>query len=56
MLEQVVVATGGGRVAYIEVGDHVLTQTANVELDAEVSCLDISPIGAVRPATSWWSV
>lgn len=42
---QVLVATGGGHVIYIEIGDHSLNEKAHIELEAEVSCLDISPIG-----------
>lgn len=42
---QVIVATGGKHVVYLEVGDHTLVETAHIELTSEVSCLDISPIG-----------
>ena len=42
---QVVVATGGGRVVYLEVGDRALTERHHLELESEVSCMDINPIG-----------
>ena len=30
---------------YIEIQERGLVETARVELDAEISCLDINPIG-----------
>jgi hypothetical protein len=41
----VIVAAGGGHVVYIEIQERGLVETARVELDAEISCLDINPIG-----------
>lgn len=43
---QVVVAEGGGRVAYLDIVDHGLVHRGDLSLDAEISCLDISPVGA----------
>lgn len=43
---QVLVATAGKSISYLEVGKQSLTETASVNLSAEASCLDISPIGA----------
>jgi DNA damage-binding protein 1 len=43
---QVVVATGEGHVAYIEIGKQTLGEVAHMQVDSEVSCLDITPIGA----------
>ncbi|XP_050221597.1 DNA damage-binding protein 1 [Mercurialis annua] len=42
---QVLVATGGGHLVYLEIGDGVLTETKHAQLECEISCLDINPIG-----------
>ncbi|ESQ55276.1 hypothetical protein EUTSA_v10024273mg [Eutrema salsugineum] len=42
---QVLLATGGGHLVYIEIGDGTLTEVKHVQLEYEVSCLDINPIG-----------
>jgi len=38
-------ATGGGHLVYLEIGDGTLTEVKHVLLEYEVSCLDINPIG-----------
>ncbi|XVF45973.1 hypothetical protein PTKIN_Ptkin02bG0250700 [Pterospermum kingtungense] len=42
---QVLVATGGGHLVYLEIGDGKLTEIKHAQLDYEISCLDINPIG-----------
>ncbi|EOX96950.1 hypothetical protein QUC31_015915 [Theobroma cacao] len=42
---QVLLATGGGHLVYLEIGDGTLTQVKHVQLEYEISCLDINPIG-----------
>lgn len=42
---QVVVASGQGNVAYLEVQHGKLNQAAHHKLDVEVACVDITPIG-----------
>ncbi|XP_024030431.1 DNA damage-binding protein 1 isoform X1 [Morus notabilis] len=42
---QVLLATGGGHLVYLEIGDGVLTEVKHSQLEYEVSCLDINPIG-----------
>ncbi|ONI11113.1 hypothetical protein PRUPE_4G088300 [Prunus persica] len=44
-LVQVLLATGGKHLVYLEIGDGVLTQKTHAQLDFEISCLDINPIG-----------
>jgi DNA damage-binding protein 1 len=38
-------ATGGGHLVYLEIGDGTLTQAKHAQLECEISCLDINPIG-----------
>ena len=38
-------ATGGGNLVYVEVGDGQLTETKSIQLHKEISCLDMHPIG-----------
>lgn len=38
-------ATGGGHLVYLEIGDGILTEIKHAQLDNEISCLDINPIG-----------
>lgn len=38
-------ATGGGHLVYLEIGDGVLTEVKHAQLEYDVSCLDINPIG-----------
>ncbi|CAH8385815.1 unnamed protein product [Eruca vesicaria subsp. sativa] len=42
---QVLLATGGGHLVYLEIGDGKLTEVQHAVLEYEVSCLDINPIG-----------
>ncbi|XVE94238.1 hypothetical protein REPUB_Repub01dG0264300 [Reevesia pubescens] len=42
---QVLLATGGGHLVYLEIGDGKLTQVKHAQLEYEISCLDINPIG-----------
>lgn len=42
---QVLLATGGGHLVYLEIGDGVLTELKHAQLEYEISCLDINPIG-----------
>ncbi|KAK4399406.1 DNA damage-binding protein 1 [Sesamum angolense] len=43
---QVLLATGGGHLVYLEIGDGVLTEVKHAQLEYDISCLDINPIGA----------
>lgn len=45
MDEQVLLATGGGNLVYIEIGQGTLMEVAHVQLEYEISCLDINPVG-----------
>eukprot|EP01027_Heterolobosea_sp_BB2_P002893 GEZU01004339.1.p1 GENE.GEZU01004339.1~~GEZU01004339.1.p1 ORF type:complete len:703 (-),score=229.06 GEZU01004339.1:788-2896(-) len=42
---QIVVATGGGNLVYIEIRDMQLVEVKHVKLEFEISCLDINPLG-----------
>ncbi|OAY47208.1 DNA damage-binding protein 1 [Manihot esculenta] len=42
---QVLLATGGGHLVYLEIGNGVLTEVKHAQLEYEISCLDINPIG-----------
>ncbi|KAL3498131.1 hypothetical protein ACH5RR_040863 [Cinchona calisaya] len=42
---QVLLATGGGHLLYLEIGDRVLTEVMQTQLEYDISCLDINPIG-----------
>ncbi|KAL4282364.1 hypothetical protein GQ457_03G000600 [Hibiscus cannabinus] len=42
---QVLLATGGGHLVYLEIGDGTLTKVKHAQLEYEISCLDINPIG-----------
>ncbi|KAK0579707.1 hypothetical protein LWI29_030159 [Acer saccharum] len=42
---QVLLATGGGHLVYLEIGDGTLTELKHAQLEYEISCLDINPIG-----------
>ncbi|KAL6500624.1 DNA damage-binding protein 1a [Orobanche hederae] len=42
---QVLLATGGGHLVYLEIGDGVLTEVKHAQLEYDISCLDINPIG-----------
>ncbi|XP_022762655.1 DNA damage-binding protein 1a-like [Durio zibethinus] len=41
---QVLLATGGGHLVYLEIGDGTLTRVNHAQLEYEISCLDINPI------------
>jgi DNA damage-binding protein 1 len=41
---QVVLATGEGNLVYLEVRGGAIEQKGHVKLDAEVSCVDASPL------------
>lgn len=42
---QVLLATGGGHLVYLEIGIGTLTEVKHIQLEHEISCLDINPIG-----------
>ncbi|KAL9270792.1 DNA damage-binding protein 1-like protein [Drosera capensis] len=42
---QILLATGGGHLVYLEVGDGVLNEAKHAQLEYEISCLYLSPIG-----------
>ncbi|XP_048331269.1 DNA damage-binding protein 1a [Ziziphus jujuba] len=42
---QVLLAAGGGHLVYLEIGDGLLTEAAHAQLEYDISCLDINPIG-----------
>ncbi|KAL3687828.1 hypothetical protein R1sor_014137 [Riccia sorocarpa] len=42
---QVLLATGGGNLVYLEIGRETLTETKHIQLEYEISCLDINPVG-----------
>ncbi|KAL5130366.1 DNA damage-binding protein 1 [Glycine soja] len=41
----VLLATGGGHLVYLEIGDGILQEVKHAQLEYEISCLDINPIG-----------
>lgn len=41
---QVLLATGGGHLVYLEIGDGILTEVKHAQLEHDISCLDINPI------------
>uniref|UniRef100_A0A7N0V492 DNA damage-binding protein 1 n=1 Tax=Kalanchoe fedtschenkoi TaxID=63787 RepID=A0A7N0V492_KALFE len=42
---QVLVATGGGHLVYLEIKDGILNEVKHAQLEYDISCLDINPIG-----------
>ncbi|EYU19139.1 hypothetical protein MIMGU_mgv1a005247mg [Erythranthe guttata] len=44
-LVQVLLAIGGGHLVYLEIGDGVLSEVKHIQLEYDISCLDINPIG-----------
>lgn len=42
---QVLLATGGGHLVYLEIGDGRLIESKHEKLEYDISCLDINPIG-----------
>ncbi|KAL8033737.1 hypothetical protein ABFX02_13G178100 [Erythranthe guttata] len=45
LLYQVLLAIGGGHLVYLEIGDGVLSEVKHIQLEYDISCLDINPIG-----------
>jgi len=44
---QLLVATGQGNIAYLEVEGNKLKQVAHHKLEVEVACLDLTPLGQI---------
>ncbi|KAL7089468.1 hypothetical protein ACP275_13G188400 [Erythranthe tilingii] len=44
-VSQVLLATRGLSLIYLKIGDGVLTEVVNIQLECDISCLDINPIG-----------
>ncbi|KAG5515910.1 hypothetical protein RHGRI_036826 [Rhododendron griersonianum] len=44
-ISEVLLATGGGHLVYLEIGDGTVTEVKHAQLEYEVSCLDMNPIG-----------
>lgn len=44
-IPQVLVATGGGHLVYLEIGEGILNEVRHAQLEHDISCLDINPIG-----------
>ncbi|KAH8956048.1 hypothetical protein BDL97_07G017700 [Sphagnum fallax] len=42
---QVLLATGGGNLVYIEIGQGTFTEVKHAQLEYAISCLDINPVG-----------
>ncbi|WVZ99800.1 hypothetical protein U9M48_045048 [Paspalum notatum var. saurae] len=42
---QVLLATGGGHLVYLEIRDNKLIEVKHAQLEHEISCLDLNPIG-----------
>ncbi|KAK9268180.1 hypothetical protein L1049_010622 [Liquidambar formosana] len=42
---QVLLATGMGHLVYLEIGDGTVTEVKHAQMEYEISCLDINPIG-----------
>ncbi|KAK8960477.1 DNA damage-binding protein 1a [Platanthera guangdongensis] len=49
---QVLLATGGGHLVYLEIGNGKLAQVKHLQLEYEISCLDINPIGEKTNSSS----
>jgi len=47
---QLLVATGQGNIAYLEVEGNKLKQVAHHKLEVEVACLDLTPLGQTNTA------
>ncbi|CAL5419698.1 unnamed protein product [Camellia sinensis] len=41
----VFLATDGGHLVYLEIGDGILTEVKHAQLEYDISCLDINPVG-----------
>lgn len=57
---QLAVALGGGNLVYLEIVEGALVEKAQTKLDAEISCVDITPSGSAERAdliaVGTWSV
>lgn len=42
---QVLLATGGGHLVYLEIRESKLVEVKHAQLEHEISCLDLNPIG-----------
>uniref|UniRef100_A0A0D3GBK3 DNA damage-binding protein 1 n=1 Tax=Oryza barthii TaxID=65489 RepID=A0A0D3GBK3_9ORYZ len=42
---QVLLATGGGHLVYLEIKDSKLVEVKHIQLEHEISCVDLNPIG-----------
>lgn len=49
---QILLATGGGNLVYLEVEPGKLQEKKHVKLEYEISCLDISPLGGDATAAN----
>ncbi|XP_020599967.1 DNA damage-binding protein 1 [Phalaenopsis equestris] len=49
---QVLLAIGGGHLVYLEIGDGKLTEVKHIQLEYEISCLDINLIGEKATSSS----
>ncbi|KAM0887190.1 hypothetical protein ACQ4PT_029232 [Festuca glaucescens] len=43
--EQVLLATGGGHLVYLEIRDAKLVEVKHAQLEHEISCVDLNPVG-----------
>ncbi len=50
---QLLVATGQGNIAYLEVDGNKLKQVAHHKLEVEVACLDLTPLGQINTACAY---
>jgi DNA damage-binding protein 1 len=42
---QIVVATGENTITYLEVAEGIVIEKGQCKIDAEIACIDISPLG-----------
>lgn len=47
---QVVLASGGGHLVYLELGEGAIREAGHAQLEAEIACLDVTPTGLRGPA------
>lgn len=45
-LPQLVLAVGGRTLVYLELGEGEIVEKARVELESDIACLDVTPLGA----------
>ena len=43
---QAVLAVGGHTLVYLELGDGSISEAGRLALDADIACLDVTPVGA----------